>query len=1769
MKAVLCIFLLTAMSCVYAIPGHFESLGASSDRQEIRFHTPEWQLLDGRVVPNEQPDRITNVNAGEPDLPRFSTLVAIPSGMRAELDVNPTDPVYQNDISLTPTGSANWKRGQSVYPGNSAEVSDVMIMRGQAFVRVTVCPFSYEPGARTLVSANTVDVSLRLIPDSTVPSPHRTGIMTPDFQRLAQNLVCNPETIRSRDVAAPGSYLFIYAGAANVLPTIQPLIDWKHRKGYETHVLNTQDCGNNTTAIRNYIQNAYNTWENPPEFVCIVGDANISFQVPTFSQNFDGDIVYGDHNYALLDGTDILPDLNVGRLSFNTLTELQTIVTKELIYEAQPLQAGDDWLNRVFLLGDPNSSGYATVLTMMYINDLIGTYDSSLDVTTAYSGNFPSQINSALNQGTSFYWYRGFGDYSGWTTDDTEQLTNFFMTPPVCMITCYTGTFANASVSQGEALLRAGTPGNPTGGVGVICSSTATHTCFNDIITSGVAYGLYVDGITTYGAALNRGKLALYDNYPDNPNNFRDWYTLGKNLLGDPGLEVWTRRPQVISAGLVNTGTVGMSSFEVNVGDVDGNPVSGAWVTLLKDADEVFASAWTDESGHATLFFAPIATAGTMQLTVTAHNCVPILANIPVTQPQQALAFSAVTQQANLAANANGSFHLVLSNPGTQNMNNVSATISCADPNITVTQATSSFPDFAAGNTQESAAAYGVQANCYVRDDEPVVFNAHITATPSTGGAFSTDQLFTVPFSAPDAYIDNPNVSTGHPLPNELYTLVMRLGNHGGATFPAGTAHLRSLSPLVEVVDSISVITAIDPGMHLLMSDDAFTLMTSPSVCIGQSLPFELVMDANPAFHAELQFELIAGVPTTADPTGPDAYGYTIYDDTDVNYPEHPVYDWVELNPALGGAGTQIPLNDNNSNGTGDSFTVNLPFNFVFYGIAYSQITVCSNGFIQPGSHLAANWMNRSIPGPQVPRPIIAPFWDDLLIGADSGVFYRYDPERGTMIVEWYNTRSRYGEEIETFQALLYDVLNEPTNLGDSRIKFQYNQIHNIDLGTYNTSYCDHGEFATVGLADETGVLGLEYSFDNLYPVTAPALHENQALLITGPRNAPPYPYLIVSDLDIQDANGDGTVENGESIHLGLSLRNVGLVTATNIMAQLSVDDPMITLLQDACTFPDLATNQSAEGSALFHFSVALACPNNHRIPLRFTVHYGDREREINLSLPVASPELTLNSYSLTDGNDDQLEAGETGTFTVFLRRNSEQVIQNATATLTSSLGDMTVNPPSVSFTQITDEITQAVFNVFTANTDNNGETAVFTLHLSYNEVFQNEYHVNYVIGHPTPFLADDFNDGQNNQIWLQWINTELGDDNLAGGDGQEVLIHPDLNSYAGVISQYVNAQAIGGQDIQKLILRCRYRNMGGNTPIIGIIQEQQTPYVLYEFFENPDINDQSIVMNAEFTPDPPISGEFIFAILALPGESNQTLAIDDLQVFSVTHSPGTIAGTVTLNGGTGDVTQAGVTNGLVTYYPDQSGHYQLPCSEGTYTLTCQLDGYAPCTVEGIQVTHNQTTEVNFTLDYLVPASNLQYELNANQVHLTWDCPESRNMISRSQHRDAHRDRPVQYFLIHQTFNNSFMSTFSTTELEYTRTLPISGTYAYYVTAVYSDGTPSQPSNTVEFSFTGAEEPAPTPPLVFALHQNAPNPFNPETRIAYDLPTPVTNCRMVVYNPRGERVRTLVDESRPAGRHNVTWNGCDDHGKPVAGGIYLLRLDADANRAVRKLLMLK
>ena len=95
-------------------------------------------------------------------------------------------------------------------------------------------------------------------------------------------------------------------------------------------------------------------------------------------------------------------------------------------------------------------------------------------------------------------------------------------------------------------------------------------------------------------------------------------------------------------------------------------------------------------------------------------------------------------------------------------------------------------------------------------------------------------------------------------------------------------------------------------------------------------------------------------------------------------------------------------------------------------------------------------------------------------------------------------------------------------------------------------------------------------------------------------------------------------------------------------------------------------------------------------------------------------------------------------------------------------------------------------------------------------------------------------------------------------------------------------------------------------------------------------------------------------------------------------------------------------------------------------------------------------------------------------------------------------------------------------------------------------------------------------PTITKLDGNYPNPFNPETTISFSLKE-LSHVRLEIYNIRGQKVRTLIDNTLEAKYHTVVWNGTDENNKPVSSGVYFYKFKTESGdyTSYKKMLLMK
>jgi len=1238
----------------------------------------------------------------------------------------------------------------------------------------------------------------------------------------------------------------------------------------------------------------------------------------------------GDHIYALLEGNDILADVFLGRLSFNTLLEFQTIVAKILSYEKEPYLTQTEWYNNALLVGDPTDSGSSCVDTKQNIKQMMEYNKPNFGFQEVYDtsmGSWVNQIQSGLDSGVSYFNYRGFANMSGWNTNHIENLNNGNMLSVVVAITCITGDFEGTQDCISEGFLKAGTPGNLKGAVAAISTATGnTHTCFNNCLDVGIFHGIFVGEIYHMGGALNRGKLNLYLNYPSNPGNAVHQFSYWNNLMGDPGMEIWTGIPQELVVNYQDEIALGSNYYNVNVEDLNGFPLDNAWVTILKGDDEIYHTGLTDENGLIT-FPLESGETGEVTITVTKHDYIPHINSFDIIADQALVNVSAyqIDDDNNGSSTGNGNgvinpgenieLSVSLENFGTSTVNSVSAEVSTTCEYITITDSQEEYGNIGPGATSYSSDDFDFTVHPDAPDGTIVQLDLIIT---DAANAQWIDNIFLTIESANLVFVnytilDNEN---GILDPGETTELQIMIENTGSIGLVDVIGYISCENNWLSIDDPTGFFGEIQPGSQVTNMNDTFQVSAGSMLFPGTQIIFDLHLYNTQGYNDTIQFVIDMGQITVNDPLGPDEYGYICYDDGDIGYYKTPVYQWIEIDPTYGGNGTAIPLQDIGN--MGDSGLIDLPFNFKYYGVDYSNITVCSNGWIAPGECDLNSFMNWSIPGPGGPSPVIAPFWDDLIITSGS-VCYYYDEDLNYFVVEWSRLLNEYNGAEETFELIIYDQDFYPTSTNDNEIMFQYDVVNNLDQGSYGGGLVNHGQFATVGIEDQSGTIGLEYTYNHTYPTSAKPLENEMAILFTLPPIQYQEPYLIISDHSIIDSGGNGQIDYGENIDLGLELSNLGVNTAHNISATLTTTDEYISLITGFSVYEDISGLESGVNLTGYNFDVAENCPDGHMAVFQLLVVCNEDSWELDFGLEINAPYIDILSVYIDDGNNNILDPGENADMIVTFINNGGAEAYSLQTEVDTSDPNFIINSSVYSLGDLpASEEVQAVFNVSANANALLQHEALINWSMTSTATYSTSGEFPQFISQVPVFFEEHFESFPPSSWQMVGNGWLFNPDNLAGGQPPEIAVVyvPPIFSEQKLTSMPINT--LGSMELELEFKHTLLENIRSYIVAIETTNDGINWSTIWEDSGNISPTTENISLIGGHVG----SADFQFSFV-LRGIEGIALAwvLDDIILNSVDVEPhGFIVGEVVLNSGNGNVEDVIVSADGISSHPDTEG---------------------------------------------------------------------------------------------------------------------------------------------------------------------------------------------------------------------------------------------------------
>jgi peptidase C25-like protein/flagellar hook capping protein FlgD len=1137
----LVLFLLVIVWGVF-LWGSQEVFGEQSGSSIISYEQNEAGRLnlEFSLGENDEPEE-SHMDTEKAELRVFSRLVAIP---------------YEGDVSYEIISSEHESHKlvmtcESDFASEIVRIGEPVIMRDVRLVSVTFCPFQYDAEQSELNIYENIKVEIEVSGRGGVNSKTAIRKSSRAYDSIYQATVLNnTETRGLRDDYQRASLLIVYPDYPGVGENLEYLRDWKEQKGFEVNMASTGDIGNSNVAIKAYIQDAYDTWDNPPEYVILVGDVNGDIVLPTWIELVDNG--EGDHPYSLLEGDDLLADVMIGRFSVQNILELQTMIAKAINYEKQPYLGNTDWYEKaiLFVYGGPSK-----IACCEAVGSNILQHNSNFELTRLYNGQLDGPFNTAINQGCSYVCMRDELTMSGWNNASIANLNNGWMLPFATMVTCHSGSLNLESVA--EEFVKAGSSSNPKGAIAAIGTSTATtSTCFNNAMTVGAFYGIFIDNIYTPGGALLRGKLNIFEQYPQNPNGHVDRWLHCNILFGDPSLELWTGVPQEMNVFCEEEFIFGENYWQVFILDEIGAPLDGALITVR--GEDFYQTGFTDVSGMYYCDQTGMELGEEYEVTITSHNKIPFIeefqmATSPLSLGMQVIVLNDTGDDGIANPGEEIGFGIAVHNYGSVNAEQVRVELETASEQVELINDVVDLGGIIYGGTViDSGLRLEVNDSALGGLTVPLRFKLYCDA-----------ERWTVPYEleivgANLSILDFIVVDENSQLdPGESVECYFELNNLGGLSTLGIEGALFCRDNDLEISGSIAEFGDIESGETADNADNCFIITADSETIPGTQIPVRLHLSNGSGYDDELVYLIEVGEVTVHCPLGPDEYGYYCYDDED-SYGSSPVYNWIDLV----GVGTQLELNTPEE--AVDMTDVNIPedFKFVFYGEEYDLLTVATSGWICPGGSYVTSFTNWRIPGPLGPSPMIAAFWDDLHTESGTGesqIYVHYDEIEHCYIVEWLRMYNDNNNELETFEIIIYDAEYYPTITGDSEIKIQYQEFNNVNIGSYGWALSNHGQYCTIGLEDSSSETGLQYTYNNIYPAAARPLDNGSAILFTTGAVPEDEPWLIVAEYSIT-GNENNMLQAGEEACVNLLVQNIGGVSADDIAVIAVENDPFASI---------------------------------------------------------------------------------------------------------------------------------------------------------------------------------------------------------------------------------------------------------------------------------------------------------------------------------------------------------------------------------------------------------------------------------------------------------------------------------------------------------------------------------------------------------------------------------------------------------------------------------
>ena len=633
-----------------------------------------------------------SARAGQPDLPWQSVSLMLPPQTQAsDIKVELSDFIeIESKHTLYPHQSAkaysdttrhifekddSLYKSNDIYPKSNIGKVSTQYLNGVGIAFASFCPVRYIPATGKILFAKTAKVTLKAVPASR--SDTRKVWLTPANRNTLKQLVQNPEMLPSYEAYSktlPAYDLLIVTHLGYDPEVIgydeensfAPYMEFYKKRGLRCRCVNTNDIEQDSEGqdlaekIRNYIIKEYD--DNGISMVLLGGDSDlVPYRglygiVATGGDYMTDENIPADLYYAGLDGTwndngnelwgeegedDLLPEVGIGRMCFNDITEFANIMHKTFSYQDNPVlgEFHKVTFGGEFLYGDPYTVG------SQYLELLVGEHSdngyTTIGIAESYDFNrlyyendtwSAWNLQDAINNGTQYIFHQGHANvntvadfYNDDITVDNFPNANGVDHNYTFMHTsgCICGDFSRDCILERMTQI-------PTLAVATIGNSR--YGWFNEGQTEGPACHLmreavdafYHDRIPYLGMAVREAKIQTAP-WVTAPGQWEEgalrWNFYCLNVLGDVAVAPWNDEPFTPQININEPGLAPHSeSVSLNVCDSSGNGQLNFTCNLFRH-DSLIGRSITDENGNTTIDIEiQLQTNDTVTLIVTGEN---------------------------------------------------------------------------------------------------------------------------------------------------------------------------------------------------------------------------------------------------------------------------------------------------------------------------------------------------------------------------------------------------------------------------------------------------------------------------------------------------------------------------------------------------------------------------------------------------------------------------------------------------------------------------------------------------------------------------------------------------------------------------------------------------------------------------------------------------------------------------------------------------------------------------------------------------------------------------------------------------------------------------------------------------------------------------------------------------------------------------------------------------------------------------------------------